>query len=79
MFDRVLFRRRLQIGTAYAGVPPRTMGYGPVPATRHLLARLRLGLDDLDVIELNEAFAAVVLRYIPRVNVAGEWWWCSMM
>ena len=37
------------VGTAFAGVPPRIMGYGPVPATRHLLARLRLGLDDLDV------------------------------
>ncbi len=46
------------VGTAVAGVPPRTMGYGPVPATEKLLGRLGLSLSDMDVIELNEAFAA---------------------
>jgi acetyl-CoA C-acetyltransferase len=44
-----------------AGVPPRTMGIGPVPATSKVLNRLGLSLADMDVIELNEAFAAQVL------------------
>jgi acetyl-CoA C-acetyltransferase len=46
---------------AVAGVPPRTMGIGPVPATEAALARAGLTLADLDLIELNEAFAAQVL------------------
>jgi acetyl-CoA acyltransferase len=67
-------------GIASAGVPPRIMGIGPVPATRRLLARLGLGLDRMDTIELNEAFAAqglAVLRQLelpdddPRVNPNG--------
>ncbi|MEU7619307.1 3-oxoadipyl-CoA thiolase [Micromonospora rifamycinica] len=45
-------------GAAAAGVPPRIMGIGPVPATRRLLDRLGVALADVDVIELNEAFAA---------------------
>ena len=44
-----------------AGVPPRTMGIGPVPSTAKVLDRLGLGLADMDLIELNEAFAAQVL------------------
>jgi 3-oxoadipyl-CoA thiolase len=68
------------LGMAVAGVPPRTMGIGPVPATRKLLGRLGLGLDDFDVIELNEAFAAQALACTrqlglsdddPRVNTRG--------
>ncbi|EME67134.1 acetyl-CoA acetyltransferase [Rhodococcus ruber BKS 20-38] len=46
---------------AVAGVPPRTMGIGPVPATEKALGRLGLTLADMDVIELNEAFAAQAL------------------
>jgi acetyl-CoA acyltransferase len=49
------------VASAVAGVEPRTMGLGPVPATRKLLARTKLTLADMDVIELNEAFAAQVL------------------
>ena len=49
------------IGMAAAGVPPRTMGLGPVPAIDKLLRRLNHTLDDFDVIEINEAFAAQVL------------------
>jgi 3-oxoadipyl-CoA thiolase len=60
------------VGTAFAGVPPRIMGYGPVPATRHLLARLRLGLDDFDVIELNEAFAAQALTCLRELGLADD-------
>lgn len=46
------------IGMEVAGVLPRIMGMGPVPATQKLLKRLNLTLDDIDIIELNEAFAA---------------------
>jgi acetyl-CoA acyltransferase len=46
------------LGMQTAGVPPRIMGMGPVPATKKLLTRLNLKLSDIDIIELNEAFAA---------------------
>jgi acetyl-CoA acyltransferase len=68
------------VGMATAGVPPRIMGMGPVPATRKVLALTGLKLDQIDVIELNEAFAAqglAVLRELglsdsdPRVNPNG--------
>ncbi|GAA4505746.1 acetyl-CoA C-acetyltransferase [Actinoallomurus oryzae] len=49
------------VSWAVAGVPPRTMGIGPVPATRRALQRAGLELHDMDLIELNEAFAAQVL------------------
>jgi acetyl-CoA C-acetyltransferase len=49
------------VSWAVAGVPPRTMGIGPVPATEKALARADLTLADIDLIELNEAFAAQVL------------------
>ncbi len=49
------------LGMATAGVPPRVMGIGPVPSTKKLLAQLNLSLDQMDVIEINEAFAAQVL------------------
>jgi acetyl-CoA C-acetyltransferase len=49
------------VGYAQAGVDPKVMGIGPVPATRRLLDETGLSLDDLDLIELNEAFAAQVI------------------
>jgi len=49
------------VAAATAGVPPRVMGIGPVPATRKVLALAGLSLKDMDVIELNEAFAAQAL------------------
>ncbi len=49
------------VGYAQAGVDPKIMGIGPVPATRKLLAATGISLDDIDLIELNEAFAAQVL------------------
>jgi acetyl-CoA C-acetyltransferase len=49
------------VGYAQAGVDPKIMGIGPVPATRALLADTGLALDDIDLIELNEAFAAQVI------------------
>jgi acetyl-CoA acyltransferase len=68
------------LGIQTAGVPPRIMGMGPVPATNRLLARLGLNLNDIDIIELNEAFAAQSLGCMrelgleindPRVNPQG--------
>jgi acetyl-CoA C-acetyltransferase len=68
------------VGMATAGVPPRIMGIGPAPATRKLLALAGRKLEQMDVIELNEAFAAqalAVLRELglrdddPRVNPNG--------
>jgi acetyl-CoA C-acetyltransferase len=66
------------IGWASAGVDPRLMGIGPVPAVRKFLQRTGLTLDDFDLFELNEAFAAqvlAVLRDLPiptdRMNVNG--------
>jgi acetyl-CoA C-acetyltransferase len=68
------------VGMACAGVPPRVMGIGPAPATRKVLALTGLRLEQMDVIELNEAFAAqglAVLRLLglqdddPRVNPNG--------
>lgn len=49
------------VASAVAGVPPRIMGYGPVPAAHKALERAGLALKDMDVIEINEAFAAQVL------------------
>jgi acetyl-CoA acyltransferase len=68
------------LGMATAGVPPRIMGIGPAPASKKLLARLGLKVEQMDVIELNEAFASqgiAVLRELgvdqddPRVNPNG--------
>lgn len=56
-------------GAAVAGVPPRIMGIGPVPATEKLLARLGWSMSDIDVIELNEAFAAQGLAVLRALGV----------
>ncbi len=58
--------------TAIAGVPPRTMGFGPVPASQKALARAGLTLNDMDVIEINEAFAAQVLACLKGLGVAAD-------
>jgi 3-oxoadipyl-CoA thiolase len=60
------------LGMAVAGVPPRIMGIGPVPATRKLLGRLGLALDDLDILELNEAFAAQALACTRELGLADD-------
>jgi acetyl-CoA acyltransferase len=49
------------VAVATAGVAPRIMGFGPAPATRRVLEKAGLKLSDMDVIELNEAFAAQAL------------------
>ena len=57
------------VGSAVAGVDPGVMGYGPVPATQKLLGRLGLTLDDIGLIELNEAFAAQALGVMRRLGM----------
>jgi acetyl-CoA acetyltransferase family protein len=66
------------VGNAVAGVDPRVMGIGPIPAVRKLLGRTGIGVEQLDLVELNEAFASqslVVIRELgldeDRVNVNG--------
>jgi len=60
------------ISGATAGVPPRIMGYGPVPAVQKLMARTGLTLSQMDVIELNEAFAAQGLAVLRGLGVADD-------
>ena len=66
------------VASAAVGVNPRVMGYGPVPATRKVLERAGLTLDQIDLVEINEAFAVQTLACIKllgldlnRVNVNG--------
>jgi 3-oxoadipyl-CoA thiolase len=59
-------------GVATAGVEPRVMGLGPVPATTRLLGRLGLGVADVDVVELNEAFAAQALACLRRLGLPDD-------
>ncbi|WP_446685184.1 3-oxoadipyl-CoA thiolase [Kribbella deserti] len=60
------------VGTAAAGVPPRIMGIGPAPATTKLLERYGVGLADVDVVELNEAFASQALAVLRRLGLPDD-------
>jgi 3-oxoadipyl-CoA thiolase len=60
------------LGMATAGVPPRIMGIGPVPATQKLLARLGLKIGDFDAIEINEAFAAQVVACLRQLGLPDD-------
>jgi len=62
--------RARYVGGAVAGIAPRVMGIGPVPATRKLLDRIGLSIGQMDVIELNEAFAAQALAVLRDLGVA---------
>ena len=64
-------RARL-LGVAVAGVPPRIMGIGPAPASEKLLARLDLEIADMDVVELNEAFASQGLAVLRRLGLPDD-------
>jgi acetyl-CoA C-acetyltransferase len=78
LVDRAVTERRgLQplgrlVAYAFAGVEPRLMGMGPVPAVRAVLDRAGLGVDDLDIIEVNEAFAAQALAVIRELGLPPE-------
>ncbi|HEX2025587.1 MAG TPA: thiolase family protein [Actinomycetota bacterium] len=58
---------------ALSGVDPITMLTGPIPATRKALDRAGLSLQDIDVVEINEAFASVVLAWKKELDVPGDW------
>jgi len=58
------------LGMTTVGVEPRIMGMGPAPATKKLLAKFKLGIDDIDIIELNEAFAAQALAVTRELGIA---------
>ena len=59
-------------GVATAGVPPRIMGIGPAPATKKLLDRYKLKMSDIDVVELNEAFAAQALAVTRQLGLPDD-------
>ena len=60
------------VASAAAGVEPRTMGYGPIPATRKALARAGLNLEDIGLIEINEAFAVQALAVMRELDIRQE-------
>src|SRR4051794_20532136 len=60
------------VGYASAGVEPHLMGYGPVPATKRVLERAGVSLDDVDLFELNEPFAVQVLTWCDELGIAGD-------
>jgi acetyl-CoA C-acetyltransferase len=78
MMDRAVAERRglspmaRLVGYSYAGVDPKYMGIGPVPAVRSLLERTGLTVDDLDVIELNEAFAAQAVAVMRDLGLPAD-------
>lgn len=57
------------VATAVAGVDPTIMGTAPVPATEKVLAKAGLGIDDMDIIEINEAFAVQALYFLDRMGL----------
>ena len=72
MADYQLKPRAKILGMATAGVPPRVMGIGPAPASKKLLALLGMTIDQVDVIELNEAFASQGLATLRELGVADD-------
>ncbi len=60
------------VGGAVAGVAPRLMGIGPAPAAQKLLARLGLAIADMDIVEINEAFAAQALPVLRELGIADD-------
>ena len=60
------------VSTALTGTDPTIMLTGPAPATRKALAKAGLGVEDIDLFEVNEAFAAVVMRFMNELNVSEE-------
>lgn len=60
------------VGMATAGVPPRVMGIGPAPATKKLLKQLGMSIDQMDIIELNEAFASQALAVLRELGIADD-------
>jgi 3-oxoadipyl-CoA thiolase len=70
--EHKLTPRARVLGMASAGVPPRIMGIGPVPATRKLMARLNHKIGDYDLIEINEAFASQSLACLRQLGLPDD-------
>lgn len=64
--------RMRMVDAVFAGVKPETMGYGPIPATDRLLERNGLGIEDIDVVELNEAFAVQCVAFLDHYGLPSE-------
>src|ERR1700712_801104 len=64
--------RMRMVSFAYAGVAPETMGDGPIPATEKALAKAGLGIEDIGIIEINEAFAVQVLAFTDHFGLADD-------
>jgi len=67
-----LTKRMRMVGFAFAGVEPEVMGVGPVPSTRKALERAGLTIDDIDLFEINEAFAVQVLAFLDHFGIADD-------
>ncbi|MHB1165113.1 MAG: thiolase family protein [Candidatus Nanopelagicales bacterium] len=67
-----LARRMRMVGFAFAGVAPEVMGVGPVPSTERALARAGLSIGDIDLFEVNEAFAVQVLAFLDHFGIADD-------
>ena len=67
-----LQKKMRMVGFAFAGVEPEVMGVGPVPSTEKALARAGLTIDDIDLFEVNEAFAVQVLAFLDHFGIADD-------
>ena len=67
-----LSKKMRMVGFAFAGVEPEVMGVGPVPSTEKALARTGLSIDDIDLFEINEAFAVQVLALLDHFGIADD-------
>ncbi|GDX32727.1 acetyl-CoA acetyltransferase [Actinomycetes bacterium] len=67
-----LTKKMRMVGFAFAGVEPEVMGVGPVPSTQKALARAGLTIADIDIFEINEAFAVQVLAFLDHFGIADD-------
>jgi len=67
-----LTKKMRMVGFAFAGVEPEIMGIGPVPATAKALTRAGMSIDDIDLFEINEAFAVQVLSFLDHYGIADD-------
>jgi len=70
--DLGLTKKMRMIGFAFAGVEPEIMGVGPVPSTEKALARAGMSIDDIDLFEVNEAFAVQVLAFLDHFGIKDD-------
>jgi acetyl-CoA acyltransferase len=67
-----LSKKMRMVGFAFAGVEPEIMGIGPVPSTQKALDRAGMSIDDIDLFEINEAFAVQVLSFLDHYGIADD-------